>query len=122
MTKPHLLPLPSSIAPIGPMNIADWEARSSHPLRRETMSCDGYVLRPTREQPTKLQAALLKWVPSHCRLLTGSRIFPHLPRGARRVGFLARDNTPQPFTRHTGHRAVPRAFEDSIGRHASLAA
>ena len=30
MTKPHLLPLPSNIAPIGPMNIADWEANSSH--------------------------------------------------------------------------------------------
>ena len=30
MTKPHLLPLPSNIAPMGPMNIADWEANSSH--------------------------------------------------------------------------------------------
>jgi hypothetical protein len=33
MTKPHLVPLPSNIAPIGPMKIANWEANSSHAHR-----------------------------------------------------------------------------------------
>ena len=83
---------------------------------------DGYVLPPTSEQPTKLQAALPKLVPSRYRLLTGGpRMFLHLPRGARGVGFLARNNAPRLFTPLTEHRAVPRALEYSIGRLPSLA-
>ena len=72
---------------------------------------DGYVLRPTGKQPTKLQAALPKWVPSHYRLLTcGSRIFLHLPRGARPVGFWL--GITHHSLLHTPHRTprCPKSF------------
>ena len=89
--------------------------------RRRCLRC-GYVFPPTSEQPTKLQVALRKQAPSRYRLLTGgSRMFLHLPRGSRRAGFLVRNNAPQLFAEHTGHRPVPTAF-DSSAHHVLLAA
>jgi hypothetical protein len=91
--------------------------------RRRCVRCVN-VLRPTSEQPTKVQVALPKHAPSRYRLLIGgSRVFLHLPRGSTNLGdVLTRNNLAELFARHTGHRPVPTAFDHSSGRHVSLVA